>query len=143
MIDEEQNAEPVESDLKRFERIGLGTAPDVQAKMVAKGQYVALKHNIGDSGTAATVNWANSNVQYLTLTDNATLTFSNPVDGGRYILMLMQDDVGSRTATWPATVAWSGASAPTLTTTASKLDLFAFFYDKTNSKYYGSSALNF
>lgn len=64
---------------------------------------------------------------------NATLTFSNaPKAGTLVIITIIQDGTGSRTITWPASVKWSGGTAPTLTTTASKRDVFAFMYDGSN-----------
>lgn len=69
---------------------------------------------------------------------NATFTFSNPPKAGTLItIVLVQDGTGSRTVTWPATVKWSGGTAPTLTTTASKRDVFTFVYDGSN--YYNTS----
>lgn len=107
------------------------------------GQYNSALANAGSSGTSKTVDWNSGNVQYVTLTGNVTFTFSNPVSGGRYVLILKQDAIGSRTATWPASVLWSGGTAPTLTTTASKVDIITFVYEGVNSKYYGGSVLNF
>ena len=64
---------------------------------------------------------------------NDTFTFTAPANPGILTLRLIQDSVGTRSATWPATVKWSGASAPTLTTTANTgTDLIAFYYDGTN-----------
>ena len=45
--------------------------------------------------------------------------------------------------TWPATVLWSGGTAPTLTATNGKVDVITFVYDETNSNYYGGSSLNY
>lgn len=61
---------------------------------------------------------------------NATFTFSNPPPAGSLVtIVLVQDGTGSRTATWPASVKWGGGAAPTLTTTASKRDVFHFMWD--------------
>jgi hypothetical protein len=106
-------------------------------------QFNATLNNVGNSSTAVTVNWNDSNIQLVTLTGNATLTFTNPASGGRYVLIVKQDATGSRTVTWPAAVLWSGGSAPTLTTTASKVDVISFLYDNVNSKYYAGSTLNY
>ena len=54
---------------------------------------------------------------------------------------MVQDGTGSRTATWPASVKWPSGTAPTLTTTASSVDIVSFYYDGTN--YYGQAGLNF
>lgn len=95
----------------------------------------------GNSSTADTINWTLSNKQESTLTENCTFTFTAPGGPCNLILKLIQDATGSRTVTWPATVKWSGGVAPTLTTTASRIDIISFYYDGTN--YYGTYALNF
>jgi hypothetical protein len=51
--------------------------------------------------------------------------------GKSFIIMLKQDATGSRTVAW-STVVWAGATAPTVTTTASKQDIYSFFSDGTN-----------
>ena len=79
-----------------------------------------------NSGATYTVNLANGNVYELTLTASCTLTFSNPPASGKagsVTLILIQDGTGNRTITWPASVKWSNASAPTLTTTANAVDI--------------------
>jgi hypothetical protein len=65
-------------------------------------------------------------INNITLTANCTLTFPTAVAGKSFLLGLLQDATGSRTVTWPGTVKWAGGTAPTLTTTASKLDMFSF-----------------
>jgi hypothetical protein len=97
-------------------------------------------YDVGNSGTAATVNWTNGSIQKVTLTGNAALTFVAPSGASRCSLLLLQDTVGTRTVTWP-TVKWAGAVAPTLTTTTSRTDIVTFLYDGTS--YYGSASLNF
>lgn len=99
------------------------------------------ENDAGNSGTSITINWLNSNKQKVTLTGNCTFTFTAPNGPCNLILQVRQDGTGSRTATWPATVKWPSGSAPTLTTTASRMDLIGFYYDGTN--YYGGSSLNF
>lgn len=79
-----------------------------------------------NTGTAYTIDLANGSVQYLTLTGNCTYTFPTPVAGKSFILIQKQDGTGSRTVTWPASVDWPGATAPILTSTASKADKFVF-----------------
>jgi hypothetical protein len=81
---------------------------------------------VSNTGTAFTINLANGTVQYLTLTGNCTYTFPTPVAGKSFTLIQKQDGTGGRTVTWPASVDWPGATAPTLTSTASKADKFVF-----------------
>jgi len=84
-----------------------------------------------NTGTALTVDLANGTVQDLTLTGNATITMPTAVAGKSFIIMLNQDATGSRSVTW-STVVWPGGTAPTITGTASKMDMYSFFSDGTN-----------
>jgi len=84
-----------------------------------------------NSGTAITLSLTNGTVQVITLTGNATITMPTAAAGKSFVLLLKQDSTGSRTVTW-TTVKWAGGTAPTLTTTASRLDVFSFFSDGTN-----------
>ena len=76
-------------------------------------------------GATVTVDADDESTQKVTLGGNRTIAFDNFVTGQRVCLRLTQDGTGSRTVTWPSsgvTINWSGGSAPTLTTTASKAD---------------------
>jgi len=79
-----------------------------------------------NSSTAITLDLANGTVQIITLTGNCVYTFPTPVAGKSFTLVHLQDATGSRTVTWPATVDWPGAIAPTLTATALRGDKFVF-----------------
>ena len=84
-----------------------------------------------NTSTAITISLANGTVQQLTLTANATITMPTVAAGKSFIVMLKQDATGSRTVTW-STVSWPSATAPTITSTASKQDMYSFFSDGTN-----------
>jgi len=84
-----------------------------------------------NTSTAITVALTNGTVQQLTLTGNATITMPTAAAGKSFIIMLKQDATGSRTVTW-STVSWPAATAPTITSTASKQDIYSFFSDGTN-----------
>jgi hypothetical protein len=62
----------------------------------------------------------------VTLGGNRTLALSNETVGQTFVIRLVQDATGSRTVTWFSTIKWAGGSAPTLTTTAAKTDVFGF-----------------
>jgi len=79
-----------------------------------------------NSSTAITLDLANGTVQIITLTGNCVYTFPTPVAGKSFTLIHLQDATGSRTVTWPSTVDWPSATAPTLTATASRGDKFVF-----------------
>jgi hypothetical protein len=92
--------------------------------------YVETLYSANTS-TAITVDLANGTVQNLTLTGNATITMPTAVAGKSFIIILSQDATGSRTVTW-STVSWPSATAPTVTSTASKKDIFSFFSNGTS-----------
>ena len=84
-----------------------------------------------NTGTAITVDLANGTLQKLTLTGNATITMPTATAGKSFVIILAQDGTGSRTVTW-STVVWPSATAPTITSTASKRDILSFFSDGTS-----------
>jgi hypothetical protein len=84
-----------------------------------------------NSSTAITLALTNGTVQIITLTGNATITMPTAVSGKSFIMYLKQDATGSRTVTW-STVKWAGGTAPTITSTASRQDIYSFFADGTN-----------
>jgi Concanavalin A-like lectin/glucanases superfamily len=93
-----------------------------------------------NSSTAYTIDLESGNVFEITLTGNCTFTFSNPPATGKagaFTLILKQDGTGSRTATWPAAVKWAGGTAPTLTTTANKVDILTFITRNAGTDWYG------
>jgi hypothetical protein len=89
---------------------------------------------VAASGTAQTIpDTTSATLNHITLTGNCTFTFPAAAAGKCIKLALKQDATGSRTVTWPGTVKWPSATAPTLTTTAAKTDHFQFTcYDGTN-----------
>ena len=89
-----------------------------------------------NSSTAITLALTNGTVQIITLTGTATITMPTATAGKSFILLLKQDATGSRTVTW-TTVKWPGGTAPTITSTASKQDIYSFFADGTN--WYGTT----
>jgi hypothetical protein len=83
----------------------------------------------------ATQDWNLSANQVCKLTLTANTTFdapTNQVDGSVYVITIIQDGTGSRTAGWNTVFKWAGATAPTLTTDASAKDVFTFVSDGTN-----------
>jgi len=95
----------------------------------------------GNSGTALTLNLANGNVQKITLTGNCTITLTSPASGAfrSLLLYIFQDGTGSRTITWPASVKWGTAGAPTLSTAATKMDKLLLDTVDGGTNWYGSA----
>ena len=78
-------------------------------------------------GATATLDCAADNRHSITMpAGNITIALSNITVGQIILVEITQDGGGSRTVTWFSTIRWAGGSAPTLTTTASKRDVFGF-----------------
>jgi hypothetical protein len=123
-------------------RAAIGTGSlDSSASLHVVGQYYSRLYDDGTcSTTSLPIDWSSGNEHTVIVAANTTVSFSNGVVGGRYVLLLKQDSTGSRTVTWPAAVLWPVAlGTPTLSTTGSKTDLFTFLFDGTN--YYGNASL--
>ena len=102
--------------------------------------YVAVT----SSGAATTVNCETGNSFSHTLTENTTFTFSNPPASGTsysFSIEIIQDASASGyTVTWPTSVDWPAATAPTLTATASAKDVFVFTTRDGGTNWYGFTA---
>jgi len=112
----------------------FGTSPTLGNPTITN--YVETLYTANTS-TAITISLTNGTVQFLTLTGNATITMPTAVAGKSFTVLLKQDATGGRSVTW-TTVVWPSGTAPTITTTASKMDKFVFTSDGTN--WYGSNA---
>ena len=81
-------------------------------------------------GSSITWNASTEDVAKVTLAGNRTLGSASSGSTGQFIsLLIIQDGTGSRTLTWNAAYEFAADTAPTLTTTASKGDLFVFRYN--------------
>ena len=115
--------------------INFSSAGNVQIN----GQsWVALP--VSATTTASTtVNWNNGNIQEFVLGASTTFTFTNPQAGATYTLIIRQSTGGSNTVTFPTTV-WPDATAPIMTSTANRFDIYTFIYD--GVRYLGSYVQN-
>lgn len=127
----------------QFTRLGVGGAADAAAAAKFVGQYFSPLVAKGNCGTSLTINWNDGNEQGTTLDNVAAcaLTFSNPVVGGRYVLVVTQDGDGGGTISWPGSVKWPGGVTPTLTSGGGKIDLCTFLWDGTS--YLGACSQNY
>jgi hypothetical protein len=99
---------------------------------------------VTSSSNATTVNLRDGTNFSHTLTENTTFTFSNPASSGKvssFTLKIVQDASASGyTVTWPSSVDWPSATAPTLTATASAVDYFVFITHDGGTTWYGFTA---
>jgi len=97
---------------------------------------------ITSSSNAATINLRDGDNFTHTLSENVTYTFSNPAASGKvsaFTLKVIQDS-SARTITWPSSVDWAAATAPTITTTNAGVDVFVFVTYDGGTIYYGFTA---
>ena len=104
------------------------------ASDIADDLITSAKLNYSESTLTdqATVTWdaSTQDVCKLTLGGNRTLAAPTNNTTGQFIsILVIQDGTGSRTLTWNAVFEFASDTAPTLTTTASKGDVFVFRYN--------------
>jgi hypothetical protein len=113
------------------------------------GEFIADSYNesyaaVTSSGNATTINCETGNTFSHTLTENTTFTFSNPPASGTayaFSLEIIQDASGSGfTVTWPTSVDFPAATAPTLTADANAVDVFVFTTRDGGTTWYGFTA---
>jgi hypothetical protein len=104
--------------------------------------YVETLQAVGTVGSTSTLALTNGTVLTATLTASTPCTFTMPTAtaGKSFILKLIQASSGMTTATFTG-VKWPGGTAPTITATASAVDILSFVADGTN--WYGTYAQAF
>ena len=115
------------------------TIPDADASFLSTAsaqEFTATQNfNATTLTDASTIAWdASANqVTSVTLGGNRTLGAStNQVDGGVYVISIIQDGTGSRTLSFDSNYKFAGGTAPTVTSTASARDVFVFMSNGTN-----------
>ena len=105
------------------------TASDIADDLITSAKLNYSESTLTDQ---ATVTWdaSTQDVCKLTLGGNRTLAAPTNNTTGQFIsILVIQDSTGSRTLTWNAVFEFAADTAPTLTTTASKGDVFVFRYN--------------
>jgi hypothetical protein len=125
----------------RFATTSVGA--DVTGELIADS-YNETYAAVTSSSNATTVDCEAGNAFSHTLTENTTFTFSNPPASGTaysFSIEIIQDASASGfTVTWPSSVDWPSATAPTLTATASAKDVFVFTTRDGGTNWYGFTA---
>jgi hypothetical protein len=104
--------------------------------------YVETLQAVGTVGSTSTLSLTSGTVLTATLTASTPCTFTMPTAtaGKSFILKLTQASSGMTTATFTS-VKWPSGTAPTITATASAVDIISFVSDGTN--WYGTAAQAF
>ena len=108
---------------------GAVVGADQLMSAVIHKDYSETVYAGGNTSTAVTLDETNGNTQTWTMTGNCTFTMPSGAGlqaGTALTLILTQDGTGSRTGAFTS-VKWAGATAPTLTTTATTgVDILTF-----------------
>ncbi len=128
------------ADLARISALegvsGIVAASPVTVTFPYNGGAAPSEYTIGNSGSSIDVNWANGASQFVTLTADATVSFTGGTAGNTYYLRIQQGGYGlKRVVGWPTNIVWNGGSVPTISTAAWTVDVIGCYYDGTN--YYG------
>ena len=105
------------------------TASDIADDLITSAKLNYTESTLTDQ---ATVTWdaSTQDVCKVTLAGNRTLAAPTNGTTGQFIsILVIQDGTGSRTITWNAVYEFASDTAPTLTTTAAKGDVFVFRYN--------------
>ena len=117
-----------------------GTTGVATSNITLTGFYTESVVAIGNSGTTKTLSLVSGTFQTVTLTGNCTFTMPTATAGQSFILIVSQDATGGRTATFTS-VKWPAGTAPTITATASAVDIISFVAN--GSVWYGTFAQAF
>jgi len=110
----------------------------VNADLIVKG-YKETHLDNGNTGTSQTISITSATLQTYTLTGNCTFTMPT-ADAGRSFTMFLKTGAGSYTASF-TNVKWPQNSAPTITSSATRMDILTFYSDGTN--WYGNVAQDY
>ena len=110
------------------------TDGSIDTAHIADNQITTAKigHAEATLSDGATISWdvAASPIAKVTIAGNRTLAAASNGTTGQFVsLLIIQDGTGSRSITWNAIYEFKDDTAPTLTTTAAKGDIFTFRYN--------------
>lgn len=121
-----------------------GTVPSSFSTITVTGEAafglpVETKATPTISGGTLTLNLSTATFFYVTLNAITSVVFSSPPASPKVFSFTLQF-VANGTAyavTWPASVRWGGAGAPTITTTNNKIDTFTFVTHDGGTNWFG------
>jgi len=122
-----QNANAVNIDGGAIDDTPIGaTTPSTGKFTITTTPVIKGTLTTDTDGATITFDKNVSDFHNVVMAGNRTLALSNMAVGDRIVLRLTQDATGTRVPTFFTTIKWAGGTAPTLTTTANKADIFGF-----------------
>tara|TARA_R110000823_G_scaffold122079_1_gene247277 strand:+ start:254 stop:658 length:405 start_codon:yes stop_codon:yes gene_type:complete len=105
------------------------TASDIADNIITAAKLSYVESALTDASTI-TWNAETQEVCKVTLAGNRTMAAPSNSTTGQFIsILVIQDGTGGRTISWNAVFEFTTDTAPTLTTTAAKGDIFVFRYN--------------
>lgn len=127
-LDAKINTSAIGSTVQAYDAATAKTNVNQSFSVAQRGTISAL----GNQSGTITLNMNNANNFSMTLNANATNTLANPTNqtaGQSGIIVITQDATGSRTLAYGSYWKFAGGTAPTLTTTASAVDVLAYYVE--------------
>ena len=123
---------------------GTNVPIDINDNEVAKPHLKDISEEVqvvAASSTAVSLDMEDGNIAHVTLTDNCTITITNPPVSGRHGVMTIyfeQDGSGGHSVTgWPSGTVWAGAAAPSISSGASEVDVITLSTFDGGATWYG------
>ena len=114
-----------------LESLAGDTTPQLGGDLDTNGSVITHNtYDIGNSGSAKTINWLDGKYQKINLSEACTLTLTTPSKSGAILLRVTY--AGTFDITWDSDIRWAGGTAPTLTKTSGRYDLISIVYDGVN-----------
>ncbi|KKL13845.1 hypothetical protein LCGC14_2521710, partial [marine sediment metagenome] len=119
------------------------TSPELGGEMDAGAHTIGFTLQTATGDGTTTIDWRLGNkFQFTYGAQNDTFTFTAPSNPCNLILYLIQDGVGGRTPTWPASVKWpTNGTEPAWSSGAGEYDIVSLVWD--GSKYDCQGGLDF
>jgi hypothetical protein len=106
--------------------------PELGGELNAGAHTIGFIQQTGTGSGAKTIDWTLGNKFKFTLGAlNETFSFTAPTNACSLLMLIIQDSVGGRDITWPATVKWLGAEPNWSLGGASKGIIASFYFDGT------------
>ena len=118
----------------KLANVSEDTTPELGGELDAGAHSIGFTQiTVNPTDGTTTIDWKNGNHARITLgAQNETFTFIAPSNHCSFTMVIVQDSVGGRDITWPATVRWLGTEPTWTDGGASKGIVVGFYYDGTD-----------
>lgn len=121
--------QPLDADLTAIAALSTTSFGRSLLTLANAGALLAaglVVNTVAAAGTTETLDGDDYNIHDITLDESVTFTFTTGATVAQFTLILRQDGSGGNSVTWPASVKWHSATAPTILTTANAVHVLEF-----------------